>query len=81
MQQETGSDRGLEQVGDTPVSGVVVLTLREAVKAGALGKLGLAGARTARHRDPAFPSPVNRDGTAEMYSLQALADWAARRDR
>jgi hypothetical protein len=60
-----------------PVSGAA--TLREAVDAGILGPLRIAGARTARHRDATFPRPVGHDGTAEMYDLQALMDWAAAR--
>jgi hypothetical protein len=54
-------------------------SLKEAVAAGVLGGLRLAGARTARHRDPTFPEPVGRDGLAELYELQSLADWAANR--
>lgn len=78
VQQETGSGLrsetalALQETG--PVSTLV--TLREAVAAGLFGRLGLAGVRTARHRDPSFPASAGRDGTAEMYDLAALAAWA-----
>jgi len=60
-----------------PVSGTA--TLREAVEAGIFGRLSLAGVRTARQRDEAFPSSVGLDGAAELYELAALVTWAAGR--
>jgi hypothetical protein len=63
--------------GPMPVSGYV--TLRETVDAGILGGLKLAGARTARHRDPSFPRALGRDGVAELYNPEALAAWAGSR--
>lgn len=56
------------------------VTLREAVEAGLLPGLNLAGARTARHRDPAFPAHVGRAGLAEMYDPQALARYGEARN-
>jgi hypothetical protein len=65
--------------GPLPVSAGV--TLREAVHAGILPGLSLHGARTARHRyRDTFPQPVDRDGTADLYDPQALADWAMARN-
>lgn len=55
------------------------VTLRQAVEAGLLPGLNLAGARTARHRDPAFPARTGRDGLAEMYDPKALADYGRAR--
>jgi hypothetical protein len=63
--------------GPLPVSGWV--SLREAVEAGLMPGLKIAGARTARHRDEGFPAPVGRDGTRELYDPEALASWAATR--
>lgn len=79
--QGTRSDLAFETVSASsaiaPVSTLV--TLRDAVKAGVLGRLGVAGARTARHRYPDFPVPAGRDGTADLYDLAALAAWASNR--
>lgn len=61
----------------SPETGPV--TLRQAVEAGLLPGLNLAGARTARHRDPAFPARTGRDGLAEMYDPKALADYGRAR--
>jgi hypothetical protein len=57
-----------------PVSSAI--TLREAVEAGLLGGLTLAGARTATHRDPAFRRHVGMDGFTGLYEPAALAEWA-----
>lgn len=77
---DTASDQAMTHVSPRPalmaVSGV---TLREAVAAGLLGRLSIAGARTARHRSEDFPKPVGRDGLAELYDPAALAAWAERR--
>jgi hypothetical protein len=64
-------------VSAVPVSGWV--SLRDAVEAGLLPGLTLAGARTARHRDETFPSRIGRDGLAELYDPAALAAWASQR--
>lgn len=56
-------------------SGTPAVTLREAVEAGVL-RMSLAAARKARTRRADFPEPVGRDGTAELYDLSALADYA-----
>jgi len=63
--------------GPSPVSGGVTLT--QAVEAGVFGDLTLAGVRTARYRDPAFPASTGQRGLAKLYDLQALADYAAAR--
>lgn len=55
--------------------GTPAVTLREAVESGVL-RMSLAAARKARTRRPDFPEPVGRDGTAELYDLSALADYA-----
>jgi len=62
-----------------PVSGTA--TLREAVEVGIFGSLSLAGVRTARQRDPEFPSRVGLDGAAELYELAALVAYAEGRRR
>lgn len=73
-------DLGVNQfqsgISPAPVSPV---TLRQAVEAGLLGPLTIAGARTARHRDETFPSRIGRDGLAELYDPAALAAWASSR--
>lgn len=74
----TGSELALATVSAPPVPDAV--TLREAVEAGLLSGLTLAGARTARHRDDTFPRRVGRDGVAELYDPEALARWAAARN-
>lgn len=81
-----GTDLVISQAGVAIVPGEVVcevspgtpaVTLREAVKAGVLGGLSLAAARKRVQRDPSFPSPVGRDGTADLYDVGALAEWAS----
>ncbi len=75
---------GLHVVTDAPASEAVpvtAVTLREAIDAGALGDVTLAAARKAKHRDPSFPSSVDREGTAELYDLGDLVGWAAERQR
>jgi hypothetical protein len=57
------------------------ITLSEAVSAGLLGDLTLAGVRTARHRDEGFLKPVGRDGIAHLYDPMALATWGASRKK
>ena len=52
------------------------VSLREAVDAGLLPGLTLGAARLRRHRDPSFPVPVDRDGTAELYDLDELTAYA-----
>jgi hypothetical protein len=59
--------------------GTPAVTLREAVEAGVL-RMSLAAARKRRTRDHSFPEPVDREGTAELYDLTALADWAGARN-
>ena len=50
------------------------VTLSEACKAGVLS-MSLSAARTARHRDPAFPGPSGMRGPAHVYDAKALAAY------
>lgn len=82
-----GTDLAVSRPGLRIVPGEVVcevspgtpaVTLREAVEAGVL-RMSLAAARKARTRDPAFPGPSGRSGTAELYDLSDLADYGRAR--
>jgi len=50
------------------------VTLSEAVRAGVLS-MSLSAARTARHRDAAFPAPAGMRGPAHVYDARALAAY------
>jgi len=50
------------------------VTLSEAVRAGVLS-MSLSAARTARHRDPAFPQPSGMKGAAHTYDAKVLAAY------
>lgn len=72
------SRRGLHLVVDEAapeLPPVAAATLREAVGSGVL-PLSLAAARKRAERDPAFPRPVGRKGTADTYALDDLAAYA-----
>ena len=68
---------GHQPESPAPVAGRA--TLREAVEAGIFGSLSLSGVRTRRQRDARFPAPVGTDGTAEIYEMLALIEYAAER--
>lgn len=70
------ADQGFSVVAVSP--GTPALTLREAVEAGVL-RMSLGAARKARTRDSSFPEPSGRDGTAELYDPEALADYGRAR--
>lgn len=75
---EPCGDTGIPAIATGPATGLV--SLREAVEARLLGRMSLAAARTARARDPRFPSPAGRDGITDLYDLAALAEWASARN-
>ena len=68
---------GHQPESPAPVAGTA--TLREAVEAGIFGSLSLAGVRSRRQRDARFPSPVGTDGTAEVYEMLSLIEYASSR--
>jgi hypothetical protein len=71
----SGSDHGV--VIDTPpvpeLSGPVLVTLAEAVKAGIIDR-SLAAVRMARHRHQ-LPEPAGQRGTAYLYDAEDLRTW------
>jgi hypothetical protein len=62
-------------------TGAEPISLTHAYEDGMFGAMTLAGLRTARHRDEAFPEAVSATGTSSLYERAALAAWWQSRNR
>lgn len=73
---------GLRAVPDLPAEPpqLAGVTLSEAIDDGLL-KLKLGTAQKASNRDPEFPDPIGKRGTANLYDPTELARWQANRPR
>ena len=63
-----------------PAPGQTLVSLREAIEAG-LVDVSLPAIRSARARDPEFPTPAGKDGQTDLYEPDIITRWARNRPR